>query len=379
MRVHILRISHYRNFTSEEISFSSGTNVFVGRNGQGKTNLLEAIYILGYGKSFRTSNPRECIQHEGDECRVEGVTAAGGLERRLRVIISRESKTLFVHEKVTGIDEFVGNLHVLAFTTEHMGVVRGGPAERRAFVDRAMATLYPGHVRYLATYGRALRQRNQLLAVAREDRRKIDERILGSWDEVLIQDGVRILANRRRYVEQLKEQLPQGVFGSERLKLKYVSTIGGGGESSADLETSFRKELEAARSNDQERGYTTIGPHRDEIKLFLDGKSLADFGSSGQQRSSLLSLYFAQMEVHRRTHGFYPVFLTDDVEAELDDERLRAFIEFLAERTQTILTTAKPGVLPALGGEAQHFEIVGGSVRRGGAGKPRVQAAVQRL
>jgi DNA replication and repair protein RecF len=123
----------------------------------------------------------------------------------------------------------------------------------------------------------------------------------------------------------------------------------------------FRTKLSRSRSLDLKRGFTSAGPHRDDLKLFINGKALADFGSAGQQRSCLILLYLSQMEIHRRIHGFYPVFLMDDVEAELDTERLKIFLGYLTERTQTFLATAKPSILPTLVCEVRRFEIDAGN------------------
>ena len=131
-----------------------------------------------------------------------------------------------------------------------------------------------------------------------------------------------------RYVEQMKEELPQGLFGAEALKMHYLSTITCRRAAMLpQIEDAFRQRLLQARIDDQKTGYTSVGPHRDDLKLYVNGKSLVDFGSAGQQRSSLLSLYFSQMEIHRKIHGFYPVFLVDDAEAELDKQRLDTFLK----------------------------------------------------
>jgi DNA replication and repair protein RecF len=357
-----LRVFQYRNFAQQEMQFSSGTNLFAGANGQGKTNLLEAIYFLGYGKSFRTSTTRECIQHGQAECRIDGIIQQGEIIRDIHISISPVEKKLFLFGKAAALDEFAGNLHVLAFTSEQLAVVRGGPAQRRAFLDRAMLTLYPGHLRLLASFGRALKQRNRVLAAARESSGVSDGRLLDSWDETLIRDGSRILWNRLRYVERLKCELPADLFGAEELKLHYLSTVPGQNEDIPAIAENYKKRLSQARHYDQRMGLTSVGPHRDDLKLYMNGKALGDFGSAGQQRSCLFSLYFAQMEIHRRQHGFYPIFLVDDVEAELDEQRLGTFLRFLSERTQTFLTTAKESFLPPISGEKRRFLIQSGAV-----------------
>lgn len=360
VRLTKLRLFDYRNIGEIEIAPSPGTNLFSGQNGQGKTNLLESIYLLGYGRSFRTATPRDCIQHGRPECRVEGTVEHGNLTRDLKVTITREDKKLFLHGKPAAVDEFVGNLHILAFAHEHLKVVRGGPADRRAFLDRAMVTLYPGHLKQLAAYERSLRQRNQVLTAVREGRRPIDRDLLDSWEETLAGSGAKILSNRRRYAEQMKEELPQGLFGTDVLKMHYVSTVATDDMDAPRIEAVFRERLQQARDSDLRAGYTSTGPHRDDLKLYVNGKSLVDFGSAGQQRSALLALYFSQMEIHRKCHGHYPVFLVDDAEAELDEQRLHTFLEYVSQKTQLFLTSAKNFLLPAMPGNTRCFEISDG-------------------
>jgi DNA replication and repair protein RecF len=356
-----LRLFNYRNIEEVELAPSPGTNLFSGRNGQGKTNLLESIYLLAYGKSFRTSIPKDCIRHNADACSVEGVIEHGSLERDLKVLIGREEKKLFFLGKPAPLDQFVGNLHLLAFTHEHLKVVRGAPADRRAFLDRAMVTLYPGHVAQLAAYERSLRQRNRVLASAREGL-QVDSNLIDSWDEALAKPGSKILWSRREYAARMKEELPQGLFGTEVLKMHYLSTVTAAECDASQLEQAFRERLVQARPSELRAGFTTIGPHRDDLKLYVNGKSLVDFGSAGQQRSALLALYFSQMEIHRKFHGHYPVFLVDDAEAELDEVRLRVFLKYISERTQLFLTSAKDFLLPFMPENTRCFDVKNGVV-----------------
>jgi DNA replication and repair protein RecF len=279
------------------------------------------------------------------------------------VLVTGSEKQLLVHQKNVGLDEFVGILHALAFTSSQLSVIRGGPVERRNFLDRAMITAYPGHLIYLAAYERALRQRNKFLMACRDRGGKVDDALLESWNVKLSQDGSRILWNRRNYVAAMKTEIPGDVLGTENLQIEYMSTVPLEGHKPEDLEMEFRAKLARSRSLDLRSGFTSVGPHRDDLKLSINGKTLADFGSAGQQRSCLILLYLSQMEIHRRIHGFYPVFLMDDVEAELDAERLKIFLGYISERTQTFLATAKPSFLPGLGCEVRRFEIDSGTSR----------------
>lgn len=363
MRLVSLTLYQYRNFNGQEIHFCPGTNLLFGKNGQGKTNLLEAIYLLAYGRSFRTPAAKECIQHGASEAKVEGSVEHRSLVRDLGIFLPRtDEKQLLMFGKPAGLSEFIGNFHALAFTQEHLKVVRGGPMERRAFVDRALVMLKPGYMQRIASYNRALKQRNRILGAALGSGARPDHGLLEAWEEKLAQEGSCVLWNRIQYVDRMKNELTNPMSSRESLEIRYESTASKNQNDTGGIEQEFREMLRAARNVDEKRGFTTIGPHRDDLKIILDGKPLADFGSAGQQRSSLLALYFAQMEIHLKSRGFYPAFLMDDVEAELDNERLLAFLEHLSRRTQTFLTTAKEQVLPALPEGACRFHVQQGMV-----------------
>jgi DNA replication and repair protein RecF len=164
------------------------------------------------------------------------------------------------------------------------------------------------------------------------------------------------------YVDRMKKELPQGLFGAETLKLHYLSTIDAEDRDAPQIEERFRQRLLQVRAYDRKIGSTTVGPHRDDLKLFVNGKSLMDFGSAGQQRSSLLALYFSQMGIHFKQHGFYPVFLVDDAEAELDEVRLHQFLDYLGRRTQTFLTSAKDFLFTAAPPNASRYEVQNGGI-----------------
>jgi DNA replication and repair protein RecF len=146
--------------------------------------------------------------------------------------------------------------------------------------------------------------------------------------------------------------------------MHYWSTVAADDTELSAIEGHFRERLRSARGNDRRIAATSVGPHRDDLKLYVNGKSLVDFGSAGQQRSSLLTLYFSQMEIHRKIHNFYPVFLVDDAEAELDEQRLEVFLNYLSQRTQTFLTSAKKFFLPAMPENTTFFEVHNGSISR---------------
>jgi len=362
VRIIRIRLFNYRNLHDGDICPGPGITLFSGRNGQGKTNILEAIYFLAYGRSFHTSAPKECIRHKETSCRIDGLIEQGSLRRDISVIICGTEKKMFLIGKPAPLNEFVGNLHLLAFTREHLGVVRGSPADRRAFIDRAMVSLYPGHIGSLAAYSRALKQRNNILSAIRDGKAPYEASLVDAWDEALARSGARVLSNRLKYVENMKQMLPKGLFEVEAFKIHYLSSLENNETDISIIEEKFREKLWKVREKDRYSGYTSIGPHRDDLKMYINGKTLIDFGSSGQQRSCLLTLYFSQMEIHFKEHGFYPVFIVDDAEAELDEERLKTFLKYLSSRTQTILTSTRNFLNNFMPGNVLHLEVKDGLV-----------------
>jgi DNA replication and repair protein RecF len=195
---------------------------------------------------------------------------------------------------------------------------------------------------------------------ARVQDTRVDEALLESWEERVIDAGAKIICSRRRYVQEIEARLPIGLFGDEKVQLEYGNAAS---DELAEVAADLRRRLMARRPSDLKNAATSVGPHRDDLEIRLAGKRLADFGSAGQQRSGLVALYLAQMERHKEEFGFYPILLMDDVEAELDPERLKSMLEHLAPRTQLFLTTAKEAILPRLDGSVRRFEIMGGGIK----------------
>ena len=305
------------------------------------------------------------MQHGADACTIGGTVRHPAGERVIQVRIQPPEKSLALFGKTITIDEFVGQLHVTAFTQAHLAVIRGSPADRRAFLDRGMMTIYPGHVRAVVNYTKALKHRNRLLCEGRIGTGALlNEEQLDSWDQILAGEGAQVIWNRLQYVDELKAHLPEGLFGDEHVRMQYLCSVKGSGSSVGALREGFGHALKQARAADARAGHTSIGPHREDVRIFVDSRMVSTFGSAGQQRSALLALYFAQLEVHKCRCGFYPIFLVDDVEAELDDERLKRFISYLGERTQTLLTTAKQKALPEMSGEISRLAVESGGIIR---------------
>lgn len=367
--MHLLRIEahQFRNL-SGSVEFSPGLNVIVGANAQGKSNWLEAVYILSTSKSFRATHLRDVIAHESNEAILRGAVLRGNLTKELQLLISESTKQTLVNGKREPVTSYLGNLDAIAFTADDLAVIRGAPDARRRFLDRGVVGIHPSYLGTLAGYNRALKQKNRLLKDAAEAGQtsggtKEYESLVEPWNDQLLTYGSEIHSRRTAYVEQLRDELQPRLFGHERIEIRYTSALEGKGDLS-DYRRVFQERLLFHLRNELAAGHSLVGPHRDDLGIVADGHDLARFGSSGQQRSALLLLDLAQMLVYHKTFEEYPLFLVDDVDAELDRKRIETLLDYLEDKPQTIVSTSKRSVGERYRGRARVIFIATGRAGR---------------
>ena len=326
--------------------FGSGLNIFYGDNAQGKTNWLEAIYILGNTKSFRTSQLRECIAFDQPQALLRGETLRGSTTKQIQLLIAEDSKQLFVNGKREALTRYLGNLDVFAFSLEEMDVIRGEPGQRRRFIDRGAVAVSPRFLNTLSRYNQVIKQKNRLLGEASQSdnpARYISQ--VEAWNEQLVELGAAIHDQRASYVERMNQVLDQNdhgraIFGAERITVRYRSQLEGKGDLNhyADL---FRERLTLRLTAEVAAGHSLIGPHRDDLEILSDGREVSRYGSAGQQRSALLLLDLAQVSIYNSIYEESPVLLIDDIDAELDRGRIEALLSELEGRAQTFVSTSR--------------------------------------
>jgi DNA replication and repair protein RecF len=361
--MHLLRLEahQFRNLTGA-IDFAPGLNVLYGANAQGKSNWLEAVYLLATTKSFRTSHPRETINHEAKEALLRGAIAQGGLTKELQMLVTETSKQTFVNGKREAVTRYLGSFDAIAFTADEMEIVRGGPEARRRFIDRGIVGTMPAYLGTLAEYNRVLKQKNRLLRDASEadtPDRHIPQ--LQSWNDQVVRLGTEIHHARIAYVERLSAALNPQLFGCETIAIRYRSALEERGDL-ADYEKLLSERLALRLRNEIAVGYALVGPHRDELEILSDGFEIARYGSSGQQRSALLLLDLAQITVYNRVFDEYTVFLIDDIDAELDRTRIEILLDYLDGKSQTIVSTSKRSLADRYRNRATLRLIEGGKV-----------------
>jgi DNA replication and repair protein RecF len=367
MLLESIEAHNFRNL-SGEIFWGEGLNVITGENGHGKTNWLEAIYLLATTKSFRTQRPQEAIRFAESLAVVRGrVARARDVHRDLQVTIQGSSKTLSLNGKRETVVSYLSQLHVIPFTTDELEVVRGGPEARRRFLDRGVVSLHHSYVQTLADYQRVIKQKNRLLQDIADSNTILDEarELIEPWNEQIVVLGAAIHRARNDYVERLGQSLQQRLFGREEVTIRYVSALEGKGNLD-DYESLIRERLRLRLQAEISSGYALIGPHRDNLEILFDGHDIRTFGSSGQQRSALILLDLAAISVYHSWHNEYPLFLMDDVDAELDKKRIGHLLEYLEGRTQTFITTSKNDLIKEFAARARLIDVRNG-VAFGGA------------
>ena len=339
MRVKSLSLKNFRNYEQAQIMPDSGVTVFTGPNAQGKTNILEALHLCCLGRSHRTARDEELIRWGETSSRVQIQTQQADGTHEVTIFLNKnqkKKKTVRIDARdAARIGELFGHVCGVLFSPEDLSIVKEGPAERRRFLDMQLSQLRPQYFYCLQRAVRTLNQRNALLKEIAKNSSLLPT--LDMWDEQLALVGSEIAQNRREAITVLSEEAKKAhaslTGGREELRLWYISQT----VDAQDAKDQLLSRLRAARSEDLRRMTTTVGIHRDDIGVTINGKEARNFASQGQQRSAVLSLKLAQLEMAAKETGEAPILMLDDVMSELDPSRRRQLIERI-DQVQTFVT-----------------------------------------
>jgi len=342
MVVQSVVLSNFRNYQKEEISFSPQINLVIGDNGEGKTNLLESLFVLATTKSYRQAHEREMVLIGQDTFYLQGkVTLAGGQDYTLELGYSQKQNKKSA--KISGVpivrlSEFIGFFKVVCFSPDDLEIIKGSPGIRRRFLDILLSQLDRSYLNDLQQYTKVLRQRNECLRAISKG--KMQQEDLFPWNEQMATLALKITERRLRAVVDLaplfKSSTQQINQGRENLGLSYQGTLTQDGRvysKNEALECWQRRQKEEVA-----RGITLIGPHRDDLYFSINGVAAADYASQGQQRTGVLGLKLAELEYMNLVTGNYPTLLLDDVFSELDQVRRELLISILSGKIQSVIT-----------------------------------------
>jgi DNA replication and repair protein RecF len=341
-----LTLDEFRNYAHARLELPDGLIAVFGPNAHGKTNLLEAIHLLGTGRLLRGRRDVDAVRQGAPRARVEGALRGSGATLAVEIRAGVRKHAMFNGASLPRTSDLMGRMPCVAFTSSDLSIVRGEPGDRRSFLDAELSQVRPAYLHHLTVYKRALEQRNALLRLARETPQPLD--LFEAWEGELAEHGGQIRAIRRESMASLADRataIQARVGSGERLRLEY------GRSDEAGTDADLAEALARRRDRDIAAGWTSVGPHRDDFTVWLEDRDARMFGSQGQQRTACIALKLGALHLVGEAMAVPPVLLLDDVFSELDPRRREALIEIAGELAgQTILTcTDREQVGDALG------------------------------
>ena len=344
MKLTNLQLQNFRNYESVQLEFTDGVHVFIGENAQGKTNLMESIYALAMTKSHRTTNDKELIGWNKEFATIKGTVEKTTTKTNLELQFSKKGKIAKVNYlEQKRLSSYLGNLNVILFAPENLTLVKGSPQNRRKFVDMELGQMSSLYLYDLVEYNRVLKQRNTYLKQLAIKKKQPDE-YLEVLSEMLSELASKIVFHRLDFMKQLEAlAIPihdQLSLGREKFSVSYQATIPlEDGLTPSQMKEIYMNQFKKNQTREADQATTLIGPHRDDLIFYLNEVLVQTYGSQGQQRSTVLSLKLAEIELMKLSTGEYPLLLLDDVLSELDDDRQTHLIKAIENKVQTFITT----------------------------------------
>lgn len=339
MYIKKLNLQNFRNYDNLNIEFSPKMNIIYGHNGQGKTNIIEALYFFQSGKSFRCLKDREAVKFGEDYFKISSIFETAHGESDALVFVQEKKSVRLNGIQLEKLSELVGEYNMVIFTPDYLNLIKDGPGVRRQFIDSFISQIKPAYFKNLIFYYRVLKQRNNVL----KQKSKNMISTLDIWDEKLATLGVKINKMRSSAIDKINETINivgAESFITEKIKLIYTPSIKGDFE---DKEN-FLNQLSLSRERDFEKGITLTGPHRDDFEIFMNDINIKKYGSQGQMRSCILKLKLSECEIIKEKTGDSPILLLDDILSELDEERRKFFLENIKDKQVIITCTEKENI-----------------------------------
>lgn len=363
MYISRIYLKNFRNYQEQAVSLNEKVNIIYGKNAQGKTNLLESIFLCSTGRSHRTSKDYELIK-EGQHSysvKIEGVR--DDIPFNIGIYFEKDGrKNITINNlKVKKLGELMGVLNTVIFSPEDLQIIKRGPGERRRFLDILICQTHPAYFYKLQTYMRIVKQKNSLLR--KYDIKSDNEDLLDVFNIKLAETGSEIILEREKFISDIREKLKENhaklTKNKEKIEIKYISSAG----RKCENQDEFLKVLKNNKKKEIRNCACMYGPHRDDLEFFINGSDLKTYGSQGQQRTAVLSLKLTEIDIIREMTGFSPVLLLDDVMSELDISRKRYLLENIKTR-QTIITGTEKRSYAAFENISSFYNVVNGTVEK---------------
>ena len=342
MKIEHIKLTNFRNYDELELDFNPNINIIVGNNGQGKTNILESIYVLSLSKSNRDGYDSDMIKFEKESLSLEGKIIDNDLIKKLRVDITPNKKRVFINNKeIHKIKDYISNFCVISFVPTDLDIIKGSPSVRRNLLNIDISQLYNNYITYLNEYNKIIKIRNDYLKKLYINNNS-DFRYLDVINEKMIEKADKIYEYRFRFIEEINKNIAdiyKKITGLDGLTIKYENTLGLDFFNKEEFKDIYLKKLKKHLNQEMMQGMTLTGPHRDDFTFYLNDVDMKVFASQGQQRMAIIAFKISELNYYKKIIGSYPVLLLDDIFSEIDIKKRNKIISFLKKDIQTIITT----------------------------------------
>ena len=341
MKIEHIKLTNFRNYDELELDFNPNINIIVGNNGQGKTNILESIYVLSLSKSNRDGYDSDMIKFEKESLSLEGKIIDNDLIKKLRVDITPNKKRVFINNKeIHKIKDYISNFCVISFVPTDLDIIKGSPSVRRNLLNIDISQLYNNYITYLNEYNKIIKIRNDYLKKLYINNNS-DFRYLDVINEKMIEKADKIYEYRFKFIEEINKNIAdiyKKITGLDGLTIKYENTLGLDSYDKEKIKETYLKKLKKHLNQEMMQGISLIGPHRDDFTFYLDNVDMKVYSSQGQQRMAIIAFKISELSYYKKIIGSYPVLLLDDIFSEIDIKKRNKIINFLKKDIQTIIT-----------------------------------------
>lgn len=358
MYIKNIKLQNFRNYNNLNLDLNKNINIFFGNNAQGKTNLIESVYLCSLGRSFRTRKDKELINFRQNDSQIELDYSRKDRDGNIKIDIKDKKYIELNGVKNKKISEILGNINVIIFSPDDLEILKQGPVFRRRFLDMMISSLRPNYLFILTQYMKNLEQRNFCLRQIRRENKQ-DYTVLDIWDEKIADLGYKIYCYRKEFINKINEKIKvihnEITNCEENIDISYITDC-------KDKEK-YLKNIKSSRQIDILKGFTTKGIHRDDLIFYINSKPVSVYGSQGQSRTSILSLKLAELNVVYEEIGEYPILLLDDVMSELDEKRRNKLIESIRDY-QVLITCTDKEDLEKYSLDISYFKVEEGKIKK---------------
>lgn len=337
-----LTITNFRNYKNLTTSFSPNVNIIYGNNGEGKTNLLESIYVLGLTKSHKSLIDNHLIKNESQYARISGVVNNGLMNSKLEITIEPKKKQLKIDgNSITKVADYLTKMNIIIFYPEDLELIKGSPMERRRYLNIQLSQIHPNYLKVLNDYNKILKQRNEILKNYNRTK-KLNQDYFDIVTDTLIEKGTKLYLYRENYIKNVNQNIRDiyyNIMNIKNFKIIYNPSVNIKVYKRQEIFEKFKEQLNRNYEMEIKTGITSIGPHRDDFDFMIGNNNLKNYGSQGQQRSAVLSLKLSEIPIFKSYKNTYPILLLDDVFSELDDYKKNNLLRYIVNDIQTFITT----------------------------------------